>query len=123
MVDVRSGLATIIAETLRHQILGMRGLFSGLFFQLVCLLAGDLLGVFDMRVDQFAVRDVDEGAEINHGSRDQGQTPHGKELDEPVGDESCQECLRKINQIFSPSTVINREESSYSKGLGDVFGE
>ena len=93
MVDVGGGLVAVIAEALGDELLGMRRVLAGLFLELVGVIIQDLAAVFDVRVDQFSIGDVDERAEVDDGCGDQSQTPDWEEFNQPVRDESCAEGL------------------------------
>ena len=93
VVNIRCGLVTVIAETLRHEARSMRGVVTSLLLQLVCLVVENLLPILDMSVDKLAVGNVDKRGKVNNTRCNQRQTPQREELDEKIEDKGSGECL------------------------------
>jgi hypothetical protein len=61
---------------------------------LLGLLANDLAGVLDLGIDELLVHDIDKWSEVDDTGGKKSHAPHGKKLDQVVGEEGCSEGLR-----------------------------
>lgn len=68
-------------------------MLSGQIFDLASLLANDISSVFQTRVDQFFVFNIDQGTEEGNAGGEKRKTPEWEKLDEVVGHEGSKEGL------------------------------
>lgn len=93
VVDVLGSFVAVVSKALFHQAGCVVGALASEFLQVVDLFAEGLLRVVNLRIDDFAVADVDERADVDSGSTDQRQSPEWEDSDESVRDESSGESL------------------------------
>jgi hypothetical protein len=91
--DVVLSLAAVFVGILLHQAGGAGGVLIGKLLGLVCLSVDKLLNLGDLLIDDLAVADVDQRAEIGDADADQRQTPKRNNFDEPVRQEGGDEGL------------------------------
>lgn len=91
--DVVLSLAAVFVGILLDQAGGTGGVLVGKLLGLVCLSVDKLLNLGDLLINDLAVADVDQRAEIGDTDADQRQTPNRNNFDEPVRQESGDKSL------------------------------
>lgn len=86
-------LGAVGTRILLHQAGSVSSLLASDVLDLVGLRVDDLLSILNVTIDDLAVADVDERAQVGDSHADQRQAPERKDLDKPVGEECSGEGL------------------------------
>lgn len=86
-------------SVLFHRFEALASVLSSQILDLVRLFTDDIASMFQMRVDQFLVFNVDQRCEEDNAGAEQRETPERKKFDEVVGDKRSEESLYVLDSL------------------------
>lgn len=115
--DILLSLGAVVSSVRFDSLMGTCGMVASEVLELIGLGVGDFGGVLDVVINELLVGHVDQGTHVDAGDCDEGQAPEWNDLDEPVGEKSCDEAGNGVHNIFGKEDTLELDDEEVDELL------